>query len=70
MNRRDDPEDVTLDDVECVRQTDKAIFVELEDGRQAWIPQSVVTDDSEVYAAGHKGKLVIKGWFAAKEGYD
>lgn len=36
--------------------------------REFWVPQSVITDDSEVYAVGNEGRLIIKRWFARKEG--
>lgn len=38
------------------------------DGQEKWIPQSVIHDHSEVYAPGHRGTLVLKEWFAIKEG--
>jgi hypothetical protein len=58
----------TVRDVKCARETDKAIFVTDGAGWEMWIPKSQVHDDSEVYARGHEGDLVIKGWFAEKEG--
>ena len=74
MNWRDDDdnEPVELDNVECIYQTDRAIRVMLPSrpGRPLWIPQSQVTADSEVYASGHRGKLVITAWFARQEGLD
>lgn len=59
---------VHIDDVECIRQTDKAILV-LIDGEEKWIPQSVIHDDSEVWKKGDEGELVVQGWFAEKEGW-
>jgi hypothetical protein len=35
--------------------------------RDFWVPLSVIHDDSEVYADGHTGKLVVHRWFAEKE---
>jgi hypothetical protein len=32
------------------------------------VPVSALHDDSEVYAVEHKGKLVVKSWFASKKG--
>ena len=64
----DDADDVvTYSNATCIRQTEKAICVRIA-GRDQWLPQSAVHDDSEVYAKGHEGRLVIKAWFARKEG--
>lgn len=63
----DDSGPVTINNVECVGASKLAIRVRI-DGALHWVPQSQVTDDSEVYAVGHKGALVISGWFARKEG--
>jgi hypothetical protein len=38
------------------------------DGREHWIPQSVIDEDSEVYRVGDTGKLVVAEWWAIKEG--
>ena len=55
----------------CTRASPKAILVELDDdpGGQHWIPQSQVHDDSEVYAKGHEGDVVVSGWWAKKNGF-
>jgi len=63
----DDNSDVTIDDVTATRATGKALLCCI-GGEDTWIPQSVITDDSEVYETGHAGKLIVKGWFARKEG--
>lgn len=54
----------------CKRETEKALLVEDDDGAEHWIPKSVVHDDSEVFDAGKNadGRLVVKRWFAEKEG--
>lgn len=54
-------------DAECIAETDKAILVRL-DGEEHWIPKSVVHDDSEVFANGDAGELVVMEWFAKKNG--
>jgi len=56
--------------VECIRETDRALLVRLEDGDEHWIPKSVIHDDSEVYELGGEGTLVVQGWFARKEGLE
>lgn len=38
------------------------------DGKEKWIPVSCIHDDSEVYQPGHEGQLVLKRWYAEKEG--
>lgn len=52
----------------CIKATARAILCVLDDGREIWIPQSQVDADSEVFAEGDEGKLVISDWFAEKEG--
>ena len=56
--------------VRCVEETNLALLVKGEclPKGQLWVPKSVVHDDSEVYGIGHEGKLVVKEWFAEKEG--
>lgn len=56
-----------FEDATALRETDKALFCDVE-GREVWIPKSQIDDDSEVYAQGHSGLLVINEWFAEKEG--
>jgi len=48
------------------KETLKALLVELEDGREVWVPKSVIDDDSEVYEEGSEGKLVLASWFCKK----
>jgi hypothetical protein len=57
----------SIADVTCLKDTDKAILVEI-DGEEYWIPQSQVDDDSEVYQEGDKGVLVISHWIAVQKG--
>jgi hypothetical protein len=35
-----------------------------------WVPQSQVTEDSEVYAKGHKGALHVTAWYAKQKGWE
>lgn len=72
MSERDEsPVDIQVDAI--VVETERAIQVSLsETGDLAWIPKSVIHDDSEVWtkteAGGmHGGKLVIFEWFAERE---
>jgi hypothetical protein len=50
-----------------LRSTDKALLVEVE-GREIWIPQSQVDDDSEVYEEGQTGTLIVSDWIADEKG--
>ena len=59
----------SIEDVLCLRQTDKAILV-IVDGEEEWVPQSQVDDDSEVWQEGDEGTLVVSGWFADKKGWE
>lgn len=47
----------------CTRDTGRAILAELEDGSAFWVPQSQIDDDSEVYAEGDEGDLIVSSWF-------
>jgi len=65
-------EEETFDcpDARCIKQSEKAILVIAPDLEgETWIPQSQIHDDSEVYKEGHEGKLVIKMWWARKQGW-
>ena len=53
--------------VVCRSETAKALLCVV-DGKSVWIPKSVISEDSEVYQAGDEGALIIKQWFAEKEG--
>jgi len=61
---------------ECIKETEKAVLVKLDDPNypdlreeELWIPKSVIDDDSEVYGEDeNSGTLIIKYWFAEKEG--
>ncbi len=44
-----------------------ALLIQLE-GESRWIPTSQLHDDSEVYALGHEGDVVVNQWWADKEG--
>ena len=63
-----------------VKETEKAINVEATKGvfkqrdngyrsRFAWLPKSVIHDDSEIWEEGQEGKLVVPNWFAEKENW-
>ena len=69
---------ITLERVRCLRESKFAIYVRREASaheavvgpRRFWVPSSVVHDDSEVYKEKDFGKLIIKEWWARKEGIE
>lgn len=58
----------SLGDGRVLRETDAALLVELESGETVWIPKSCVHEDSEVWKDGQVGDVVVKRWFAEKNG--
>jgi hypothetical protein len=58
---------VEFEDVVCKAATDLAILVTI-DGKDFWIPQKQVDDDSEIWKRNDEGKLVISEWIALKKG--
>lgn len=62
-------EPVSIDDVECLKETDKALLC-LIDGEEIWIPKSQIDEESEVYEEGQTGLLVITRWLAEQNGLD
>lgn len=68
-----DDDGVALENVTAVRATEKALLCRIpgeREPREVWIPRSQITDDSEVFELGHEGQLVIKSWFAEREGLE
>jgi hypothetical protein len=56
-----------FDDAVCVAETAKAILCRYEN-EEFWIPKSVLGADSQVTEKDDEGVLVVKTWFADKEG--
>lgn len=76
MRRNDGGEEAFVVGVgHVVGSTAKALRVKLDDGAAVsgavWVPRSVLHDDSEIYDAMNngRGQLVVKQWFATKEGW-
>jgi hypothetical protein len=65
----DDEDDKVTVLAKATGGTAKALLV-LVGTKEVWIPKSVIHDDSEIYNEKHttEGKLVLKGWWARKEG--
>lgn len=62
---------VNLGQAQTISGTEKALRVQLEsEDTPRWIPKSQIHDDSEVYDLDNNGTgdLVVKRWFAEKEG--
>jgi hypothetical protein len=59
---------VSLGEGKALRETEKALLVSLESGEEKWLPKSQIHDDSEVWEVGQSGDVVVKKWFAEKEG--
>lgn len=51
----------------CKHATAAALLCVI-DGKEHWVPQSQIDDDSEVFAKGGEGKLVTTLWWAEKAG--
>ena len=61
---------VSVGDAQVIRETDKAILVDVE-GDEVWIPKSALHDDSEVWSEKNgEGTLVVMAWFARKQGWE
>jgi hypothetical protein len=56
-----------IENVVALRATEKALLCEV-DGQQVWIPQALISDDSEVWEPGQEGDLVIPMWLAEEKG--
>lgn len=66
-----DEDGVSISGVTALRGSEKALLCRIPDGdssREVWIPRSQLTDDSEIVDVGDEGELVIKSWFAEREG--
>lgn len=54
-----------------IRETAHALIVRIQIetvGYEPWIPKSKIHDNSEVYAGGTSGRLVIPLWLAEEKG--
>ena len=69
VSAHDDPRCVVIHGVRALAQSEKALLCRIPGlDRNQWVPQSVIHDDSEVYAYGHYGRLVVQAWIAEKLG--
>lgn len=59
-------------DVEVIAETDGALRVKSDELGERWLPRSVIDEESEIdrdSEQGDTGDLVVKEWFADKEGW-
>jgi len=59
----------SMGEVSVTAETAKALLCVPSKGEQYWIPKSVVHDDSEAWKKGDSGNLVVKFWWAEKNGH-
>jgi hypothetical protein len=57
----------TFPGVTALRATEAALLCEI-DGKQVWIPQSQIDDDSEVWEPEQEGDLIVSQWIAEQKG--
>lgn len=68
MSRDDEDDTHSMGEAKCIAASEKALRVTIGD-ETLWIPKSVVHDNSEVWKMGDEGKLVVKKWWAEKNGH-
>ncbi len=68
--RRGNDETVTINDVYCKHETDKALLLAVPGHEDMWIPKSQIDTASEVQddLANSEGVLVITKWIAEQKG--
>lgn len=70
MTRFREPEKEPAEITECVgiKHTAKAVLVRSPHFTEdQWVPQSVIHEDSDVYAAETDGTLIVARWWAIKQ---
>ncbi len=65
----DEEETLEFHGVRVLRETDATLCCVGESGRERWVPKSVVHDDSFVWRTGDFGTLLVKLWWAEKNGW-
>jgi hypothetical protein len=53
---------------ECIAETPKAVLVRYDKEQKLWVPKSCLHDDSEVFEKGGTGHIIVKFWWADKQG--
>lgn len=65
FGKNDENDVIRFPDCRGIHETPRALLVSV-DGDDKWFPKSVIHDDSEVYAPGDEGELVVKAWWCRK----
>lgn len=63
MGRRQDEDYVDLPEAICLKETTRALLVQVE-GEEVWVPKSTVAGVSEVQSEGDSGVLTVERWLA------
>lgn len=64
-----DSKNVVIHNCECLKETPKALLVDVGEPDAAWVPQSQVHDDSDVSSEGDTGDLIVSKWLAGERGW-
>ena len=59
---------VSLGAGRAIKETEKAVLIETKEHAELWVPKSQIHDDSEVFEEGTSGRVVVRAWWARKEG--
>lgn len=59
----------SIEDAECLRETDDALLIYSPDTGDEWFPKAVIREESEIAGEGDAGELVICTWWARKQGW-
>lgn len=62
-----DDEVVAFEEVRAIGATALAVLCVIDDDK-VWVPLSQIHDDSDVWRKGDHGTLVVRSWWAEKEG--
>lgn len=66
--RKQTPGTFTFEDCVSLRETEKALLVDISGIGETWVPKSQIHADSEVYEPNQEGALVVMEWFADRLG--
>ena len=58
---------VTISDVVCIKETDAALLIRLEDDTEHWIPLSQLSKDSDVSNEDDEGTITLTRWIAEQK---
>jgi hypothetical protein len=64
----DEDEGTDIGEGKAIRGTGRALLIKLASGEEKWIPNSCIHDNSEVFKENQEGTVVVKTWWAEKEG--